>query len=401
MSIPSTMRRGPIYFCYANPAGFSGQKAATELVMRGLTLRGWLCRSLPQPMFDRTEGGKLALLRFVLAVLAAWLRSTRLLASRDAWLCVNLGQTRSAFCRDVIPLLLGRLGLGRGRVVVSLHGSLFMGWVRDSRDARLFRLLLANAGQITILGESQRRQLVSLGVPDARIRIVVNSCDLAALPADVVAPKHLRAAGIPPTLHCLHLSSLIDTKGYPEYLEALQLLSQREGDAIDAVLCGRLVASDFSGRFPNEASAESWIEQILAEINRSTRVRVRWVKGATGAAKAALFHHAQVFLLPTRYAVEAQPIVLLEAMASGCAIVTTQVGEIPSIIDGQSAILRPEYSAETLAATLQGLSCSPETCAQLAVSAHSRFMENFQVERHLDAWEALLDAKPSPVGGGR
>jgi glycosyltransferase involved in cell wall biosynthesis len=391
MSAATRTARGSVYFCFADPVGFSGQKAATELVIRGLEARGWNCRRLPQPVLERSTGGIGATWRYAATLLASWLRCVRLLFARGAWLCVNLGQTRAAFVRDAVPLLLGRLGLGRRRIIVSLHGSLFMQWREGSLEVRAFCFLLAQAGLITVLGERQRARLLELGLPGERVVVLVNSCELEPIARDAVIAKH--RAGAEP-IRCLYLSSLIDTKGFPEYLEALRLVAAQPGPRVDAVLCGRLVTSDFSGRFATVAAAEQWIERELAGINAETRVRVRWVKGAMGADKAELFRTADLFVLPTQYAVEAQPLVLLEAMASGCAIVTTRIGEIATILDERSACFVPEVSAAAVAKALQRLIGGPETRRDLATIAHARFCERYGREQHLDAWERFLTSKP-------
>lgn len=390
--------RRPIHFCFANPAGFSGQKAAAELVLDGLARRGWSCRRLPQPVFDRESGSSLARLRYFLGVLGAWWRSGRLLGARGAWLWLGLGQTRMAFLRDAIPLLSGRLGLGRSRVIVSLNGAVFMQWAKESLEARIFRFLLNQAGLVTVVGERQRARLIELGVPRERVKVVVNTCVLDPAVASAVVAKHPVATDVNRVVRCLHLSSLIDTKGFPEYLEALRRISASSGPRIEAVLCGRLVGSEFSERFRDAAAAEKWIEEQIGEINRSPGVRVRWIKGAAGADKAALFREAEIFVLPTRYAVEAQPLVLLEAMAAGCAIVTTTAGEIPTILDRETAVFLETAGCEALAAELQKLAADAGTRSRLARAAHARFMVRYRLERHLDTWEGFLGSTANPGG---
>ncbi len=382
--------RGTIYFCFVNPTGFSGQKAATELAIRGLEERGWNCRRLSHPVFDHYRGKRGALLRYGLGLLAAWLRTLRLLFSPRAWLCVNLCQTRAGFVRDLLPLLLGSVSLGRKRIVISLHGSLFMQWMPSSLDGRVFRFLLRRAGTVTVLGERQRARLIEHGISAERVVVLVNSCDLEIISIEATSAKHPLQTEADRPVRCLFLSSLIDTKGFPEYLEALQQLAMRNGPSIDAVMCGRLVASEFSGRFRNLAESERWIEQQLTAINLSARVRVRWIKGAVGADKAALFRDAAIFVLPTRYAVEAQPLVLLEAMASGCAIITTRAGEIPTILDEQGAVLLAEPSAESVADAMRTLVLDAKVRRRYALTAQARFVDRYQVHRHIDAWEALL-----------
>jgi glycosyltransferase involved in cell wall biosynthesis len=215
---------------------------------------------------------------------------------------------------------------------------------------------------------------------------------------EMLGAKHRRAGDGARPVGCLYLSSLIDTKGFPEFLEALQILAALPGPPIEATLCGRLVASDFSRRFRGAAAAETWIEQRLTEANRSARVRVRWVRGAAGAEKAALFRDAEIFVLPTRYTVEAQPLALLEAMATGCAIITSRAGEIPTILDESCAVLLASPDTPALADALQTLVSEADTRARLAHAAHTRFSERYQPARHLDEWEELL-GRPSANSG--
>jgi glycosyltransferase involved in cell wall biosynthesis len=299
--------------------------------------------------------------------------------------------------RDAVPILLGRLGLGRRRVVLSLHGSVFMRWADGSLEIRMFRLLLGNCGIVTALGEGHRERLVSLGYPRERIAVLVNSCEIQPLSQQAFAAKLTAEAGSRGPVRCLHLSSLIDTKGFPEYLEALGALSKADGPRIEAVLCGRLAASEFSGRFGDLAAARRWILERISEINRGSRVRVRWIEGAVGEEKAALFRNADIFVLPTRYAVEAQPLVLLEAMASGCAIITSAAGEIRAILDDSTALFLPNVSARSVESALATLAGDAVLRARLALAAHGRFAADFCLERHLDAWERLLGPN-LPVG---
>jgi glycosyltransferase involved in cell wall biosynthesis len=271
-----------------------------------------------------------------------------------------------------------------------------MRWAKDSVDARAFTYLLRNAGIVTVLGEAQKARLIDLGIRTDRIQVVVNSCDGEVLSAEAVRAKHDPESGAVRPVRVLFLSSLIDTKGYPEFLEAVRRLAARGGTTIDSVICGRVVPSEFSERFTDTATAERWIEEQVEAINRSPRSSARWVRGAAGAEKAALLREADVFVLPTRYPVEAQPVALLEAMASGCAIVTTRAGEIPTILDGECSILLDASSADAVEAALQALAINPEKRFRLASAAHRRFIESFGVERHLDRWETLLDPLREP-----
>jgi glycosyltransferase involved in cell wall biosynthesis len=386
---PPPDKSGTVWFCFADPSGFSGQKAASHLVIHGLETRGWSCRTLRQPVLERENGGPWPVVRYAAGVLSAWTRSLAIAWTRNGRLCLNMGQTRAAFLRDAIPLHLGWIALGRSRVVVSLHGSLFMRWERGSLNSVIFGSLLRRAGRVTVLGQRQKARLVELGIPEGNVVVAVNTCTLAPVSREFLSEKQLSRAGGRP-VRLLHLGSLIDTKGFPEYLESLELLSALPGPALEAVLCGPVVPSEFSERFSSLESASAWIEEKLAAINKGPRVRARWIKGASGDEKQSLFRDADIFVMPTRYPVEAQPLVLLEAMASGASIVTTSIGEIPTILDGTCAVIMDRVSGSSLAEALQKLTASEPEMSRLACAALARFTGNYSVDRHIDLWEQML-----------
>jgi glycosyltransferase involved in cell wall biosynthesis len=106
--------------------------------------------------------------------------------------------------------------------------------------------------------------------------------------------------------------------------------------------------------------------------------------------KAKLFHDAQIFVFPSRYPVEAQPITLIEAMAAGCAIITSKVGEISSLVDETCAVMLEEVTAVAVASAIERLALSPELRRDLAIAARARFASLFCPERHYQDWHSLL-----------
>jgi len=386
MASPKAMR---IWFAYADAKGFSGQKAATLLVIAGMRARGAECLAIPQPVRPRDSGSSWnEYAGYVVTLLATWVRSYLLIFRRGDWLHVSIGQTRMSLLRDGIPVLFGRFGLGRSHVVISLNGNLFMSWDPSSVNARLFGAILRQAGTVTVLGRRQLDRLSEFGVPRKSLHIVPNSCDQAPLIQAELELKLAEHSQKP--LRVLHLSSLIASKGYPQYLEALKLLARQKCAKIEAVLCGRVIGSEFDGRFANALEAEAWINATIDAVNESDQVSVRWVRGAMGEAKTALFLDADIFVMPTHYAVEAQPLVLLEAMALGCAIITTNVGEIGEILDQDRALILPESEPRLIADAIMRLMNDGALRRQLARAAHARFVNEFHLPRHLSLWGEIF-----------
>jgi glycosyltransferase involved in cell wall biosynthesis len=301
-------------------------------------------------------------------------------------LYVSLGQTWTGLVRDGVPLWLAYAWRRKKRVVISLNGSNFMEWNDQGVVGRIFVRLLRLAKVITVLGESQQKRLIALGIARERVRIVPNTCEVTGLDEHRVSEKQ---HGADP-LRILFLSSLIDTKGYPEYLEAMTALSAKRGPFVEAILCGPLTASQFGERFQRNKEARQWIESKIAEINSSSRARACWIPGARGDAKWTLYQKANIFVLPSRYSVEAQPIVLLEAMAHGCAIITTSVGEIRTILSENEARFLSAGSAEEVAEAIEQLVLNAAERQRLALAGLRRFQREFSLDRYVQRWEGIF-----------
>jgi glycosyltransferase involved in cell wall biosynthesis len=383
----SDAKQTRVWFCLANPAGYSGQKAATLLLRDGLARRRWHCSTLSQPVLDRGTRGRIGrLCAYFADLLGAWGRALRGLSSGDL-LHLSLGQTRASLLRDGVPLL---IAASRSvPTVVALNGGLFMQWADDSLEARWFRAWGRRAARIVVVGEKQRRQIDRwLGV--GRAVVIPNTCE-----PGIARPP--RATG--GRVHVLFLSSLIDTKGYPQVLEAVARLAEEDRVEIDLTLCGRHTPSEFARELNDRAGAAHFIAAAVERIARTPRGRALWIEGADGVAKQRLFAAADIFMLPTDYAVEAQPLVLLEAMAAGCAIVTSRAGEIETLLDHQTAVLLDDVSVAAVNQALTSLAADPERRAALGAAAKQRFEQSFSPDVHLDRWERLFQSILLPPEG--
>jgi len=381
-----------VRFVFADPPGFSGQRNAALIVWSGLRDRGWDCKLFPMPTIDRTNDSSrhfLTRFGFLASVVGTWLRAFRLrLHDQAEFTFLACSQTLPGLLRDGITFkILTACRQGAGGVI-SLNGNAFSSWTRGDLRARLFRFLARNARWITVVGDGQRTRLASLGIPQDRIRVIVNTADTPLLERGTVEAKHLDDAS---PLRLLYLSSLITSKGYPVFLDALAILAKREGPPLEAVLCGAIVASPHD-EFGCESAARAWIDASVVGINQSTRVKVRWIPGAVGDEKNELLAGCHVFILPTQYPVEAQPLALLEAMASGCSIITTSIAEIPVLlpsINNVAVILeRPDPIA--VAEAIEYVAGNPNKRLEMALAARQRYAEYFSPRRHIDAWESLF-----------
>jgi glycosyltransferase involved in cell wall biosynthesis len=235
----------------------------------------------------------------------------------------------TGFIRDAAMMAISRLfGVP---VVCHLHGRpmgrLFAEsgfWPRQV--ARAMRL-----AAVTVVLSPGLKAIFSRMFPGQRLVVLPNVVDVSK-----IAPPPEKRSGGP--VRILFVGRLSRDKGAYDILE----MAKRLRDAAPPFVIDLVGIA--------ETPAE---EALLRERAAAYGVADRLVFHGyqSGAAKAKLFADADLFLLPT-YA-EIFPNVLLEAMAAGLPIVTTDVPVIPEMIqDGVQGLVRKPGDVEGFAAAL-------------------------------------------------
>jgi glycosyltransferase involved in cell wall biosynthesis len=203
------------------------------------------------------------------------------------------------------------------KTVVHLHGGAGMRRIMRGPHrilAALNRPFLRRIGAMIVLGA--RHVDIFEGVVDAdKLHIVPNFAEDYLFSTTERIEEKFRDA-VP--LRILFVSNFLIGKGHQELVAAYGLLD-------DAVM--KRVRIDFAGAFETE-------EQRAAFLGSIVGARGLCYRGAVyGAKKGKLFSAAHVFCLPTYYPYEGQPISILEAYASGCAVITTDHSGIFDIFE--------------------------------------------------------------------
>lgn len=109
-----------------------------------------------------------------------------------------------------------------------------------------------------------------------------------------------------------------------------------------------------------------------------------------------LFASAAVVVLPSR-ADEGLPLVAIEALASGCALVTTDTGGVREVVtDGTDALVVPRDDVAALSAALARLVDEPALVTELGHAAQrvaQAFDWSFLADRYLECFAATLGAR--------
>jgi glycosyltransferase involved in cell wall biosynthesis len=183
------------------------------------------------------------------------------------------------------------------------------------------------------------------------------------------------------TLRILFVGVLQESKGVMDLIEACgQLLRQ-----------GVSFQTEFMGEFRSEEFRVCVQERIIElQINRC----VKFLGVLSGKDKYEAFKRANCFCFPTFYESESFGVVLLEAMAFGLPIVTTNWRSIPTIIeDGKTGYLVEIHRPDLVAKYLAFLACNKIIRKQMGAAARMRFLEKYTSKIYLQQMnEMFIDA---------
>lgn len=348
------------------PPPYHGVAHATELLLQSDLRRTYELVHLDTA--DRRGIGNIGRfdLRNLMVALRDGVRFLTLLVKRPPdGIYLTLSQNRLAFLRDCL-FLLPAIAL-RLPVVAHLHGGR-MGAFLEQTDALtrgLLRWVLRHLSRVVVLGESLRPMIAGL-VPAAQIDVVPNG---------ILDPGRSSRRESGP-VRVLYLASLMESKGFRDLLDAARTFKGRTD--VEFVLAGEL-------ENPRDAPGLSALEQELNGL-------IRYVGVVVGAAKTELLRSADIFVFPTYYEYEGHPYVLLEAMAAGLAIVTTDHAAIAETVrSGREAVFVHKRSPRQLATVIDALVADPARRSLLGSGARQRYLECYTYTRWTNRMATVFD----------
>lgn len=378
-----------IFFSYIEPTKFSGQTAATLLIIDAMKRRGYDCKTIKLYPLRRSEKN---FVKRWFRLLSKQVRSVpdifKLLFTRKPVLHLTLGQGMMSFIRIAVwlfPVMVLKPSL---KIITSLNGNVFMKWDDDTFKTNFFLFFLKNSESVTVLGKRQKEKLITFGIPKNKIEIIPNASELQS-----VTESFLKKKQASEQITVLHLSLLIESKGFPEFLESARLIAETDPEKkVRFVLCGPVSFTSYCTRFKTADEKTKWIEEKVTQINSiSENLTATWIRGARGEKKAKLFRDAQIFVMPTTFPVEAQPLVLLEAMAGGCAIISSRVGEIETILNSENAVLIDDTSPETIMREAVNLINCEEKRVSISLNGLSDIKGDLSLGEYENKWENLIE----------
>lgn len=297
---------------------------------------------------------------------------------RPRLLYLPIAQSRLPFIRDAIHLMLGRM-LGM-RTVVHLHGGNLVDFY-SSQPAwmqRLMRWSLDACAAIVVLTPSLTAEFDGI-VRRPALRVVPNAVAPVLDPAAISA----RSATLGSRPVCVSfLAAITGPKGAVDFVRAVEALPESVRARANFVIAGNR-----DGNFEDDFRLVDDAVRRLAAAG--TAIALEGVVDAEG--KARFFGGTDVFVLPSHR--EGQPLVLLEALSAGCAVVSTTVGGIPeTVTHAEDGLLTAPGDIEALAGALRELIDDPARTVALGERGRARWESCYQPGVHAEAMIGVLES---------
>ncbi len=268
------------------------------------------------------------------------------------------------FVSDVVGRLLAHIAQAP-RIVTLLqtHDVNYTWWQR-----RLVQWTMPWADRVVLCSENYRNfAIVGEGARPDQLVVIPNSIPLQdyAQPIDRAAVR--AELGVRPNEVLLgSVGRLAPQKGFDVLLQALALIPRSD---VRLLIAG--VGAD-----------EAKLRALAAELNLQDRVCFAGYRRDVPRLMQCfeLYTHASRF--------EGMPIVVLEAMASGCPVVATAVDGTRELIeDGVHGWLVPPEDPASLAEAIQMALSHPAEAQRRAATARARVAERFSDEAMMTSWE--------------
>ena len=213
--------------------------------------------------------------------------------------------------------------------------------------------------KVIFLGNGIFQEFLHRGMSPEKGTILGNFHDLADCPPENQLPAAAK-------LHLLFVGAIHRDKGILELLTAVAQLPELD---VHLDICGQLTDQSLKEEF----------DTLVSKLGH----RVALHGYVRGSQKTSLFLRADALVLPSYH--EGFPLVILEALAGSCAVISTQVGATPEILGTSNALWVAPKSSDDIKVAIQTLYSNPRLLdamkkrnftlsQQYSITNHIRFL---------------------------
>lgn len=272
---------------------------------------------------------------------------------------MNFGYFVKASLHMLVAKLMGK------KVIYQLHGGSLPEAFCSGKPYRraLLKLTLRVADAVVLLNKAVNEAFTKFS-PNSVIRLIPNAIDLE--PFATFSQRNYKEKK---SIKLLYIGRLSADKGIMELIEAMSLL---KASAIFNTL-----HLSIAGKGPLDF--QTALEEKVGAFGLSDKVTLRGP--VFGDKKLELFKESDIFMLPT-YLPEGLPYAVLESLAAGLPMITTNVEGIrDAIVDGEHGVFVESRNAHAIASALERLLQQKELLNHMSENCRKRAAAHYGIDR--------------------
>ena len=290
---------------------------------------------------------------------------------------ITISQSQIGFFRDYVFIKLSQIF--NHKIICHQFGGNFKNFYESQSPfiKKLIKSTYLNVDSIIVEGEYSKYNFEFLKNDYNNIFVIPNG-----LPEKVTINYENKVYNITDKFIVLYLSNMIYSKGYMDVLNAINILVNRYKLNVECNFVGKFIASkdDPNGKNINDLELE--FKESIIKMGLSENVKL--FNSMYGDKKMNIFLMSHVFVLPSYYINEGQPVSVLEATAYGLVPILTNYRLMPQMLNMQSGFLVEKNDSQKIAEIISNLIKNPIEYSLYSKNTISHFNNNFSSEIYLN-----------------
>jgi glycosyltransferase involved in cell wall biosynthesis len=284
---------------------------------------------------------------------------------------IPIAQTTIGFFKDAMFILIA--SAGKGKVLVQLRGSGFRAWYESAGPItkKLTRYTLSKAEGVIVLGE-KLRYLFEPFFNLEKIFVAPNGADYRIVPGN----RSEDASAV----NLLYLANLQGSKGIEDVIRGINILKEDPSLKFKLTVAG--------------AWRDVHTKEVCTRLVKDHSLPVEFIGPVQSDRKMELLGQSDIFIFTPREP-EGHPWVIVESMAAGLPVISTDQGAITeSVIDGENGFIVDPYSPEQISKKLSELINNTELRKSMGSASlrsyESKFNESAMVRNYSAIFNKVL-----------
>jgi glycosyltransferase involved in cell wall biosynthesis len=294
---------------------------------------------------------------------------------------IPISQNHWAYFRDGLFILIS--SVFKAKILIHLNGSYFLKFYEKSSllYQKFIDLTMKRVDGAIVLGE-KLKYIFEKWLSTDKIFVLPNFIEWK-----FNEDKNYSTKNDASVVMITYLGNLLESKGIFDLLEAIKIVKENARNKFIVNIAGKFSKDSSTGlslreheiRFGNYLKELNDVVNYIGEIKEEKD-------------KFDLLKNTDIFVFPSWYPVEGQPLVILEAMSCGCPVISTKdVGVIDeTVIDGVNGLLVEKRNIKQLADAIIKLIQDRGLRIKMGEESKKRFCELYTPEKHIKRFKEIL-----------